>query len=207
MLKKKILLILSILSVAVFVFGCSNKNTENDQTDNNNNSSVEEPASDEKDAEEDDTSTNEDSKDKETSKNNTSSKGSENKNTDTSKKEKTNASVYAIDLDNGSLVKKDVALASVDANSLYSELIKQKIIPSSSINSFEKKDVEGSTVGFLDVSSSFMNSNLGSDAETLTLDAVAKTFKENLGVSKIKLTVDGKNYESGHTVLEDDDYL
>lgn len=205
MLKKKVLLILSILSVAVFAFGCSNNNSENDQTDNNNNSSVEEPASDEKDAEEEDTSTNEDSKDKETSKNDTSSKGAEN--TDTTKKEETNASVYTIDLDNGSLVKKDVALASVDANSLYSELIKQKIIPSSSINSFEKKDVEGSTVGLLDVSSSFMNSNLGSDAETLTLDAVAKTFKENLGVSKIKLTVDGKNYESGHTVLEENDYL
>ncbi|WP_024621743.1 GerMN domain-containing protein [Metaclostridioides mangenotii] len=205
MLKKKVLLILSILSVAVFAFGCSNNNSENDQTDNNNNSSVEEPASDEKDAEEEDTSTNEDSKDKETSKNNTSSKGAEN--TDTPKKEETNASVYTIDLDNGSLVKKDVALASVDANSLYSELIKQKIIPNSSINSFEKKDVDGSTVGLLDVSSSFMNSNLGSDAETLTLDAVAKTFKENLGVSKIKLTVDGKNYESGHTVLEENDYL
>ena len=205
MLKKKVLLILSILSVAVFAFGCSSNNSENDQTDNNNNSSVEEPASDEKDAEEEDTSTNEDSKDKETSKNDTSSKGAEN--TDTTKKEETNASVYTIDLDNGSLVKKDVALASVDANSLYSELIKQKIIPSSSINSFEKKDVEGSTVGLLDVSSSFMNSNLGSDAETLTLDAFAKTFKENLCVSKIKLTVDGKNYESGHTVLEENDYL
>jgi len=195
MLKKKILLILSILSVAVFAFGCSNNNkSESNQTDNNNNQSVEEPA------------TNDDSKDKDTSKDTAVSKDSGDKTTN-NKKEETNASVFSIDLDNGSLVKNDVKLSSVDASSLYKELINQKVIPSSSLNSFEKKDVEGSTVGFLDVSSSFMNSNLGSDAETLTLDAVAKTFKENLGVSKIKLTVDGKNYERGHIALEENDYL
>lgn len=206
MLKKKILLILSILSVAVFAFGCSNNNkSESNQTDNNNNQSVEEPASDDKDSE-DDVATNDDSKDKETSKDTAVSKDSGDKTTN-NKKEETNASVFSIDLDNGSLVKNDVKLSSVDASSLYKELINQKVIPSSSLNSFEKKDVEGSTVGFLDVSSSFMNSNLGSDAETLTLDAVAKTFKENLGVSKIKLTVDGKNYESGHIALEENDYL
>ena len=39
------------------------------------------------------------------------------------------------------------------------------------------------------------------------LDAVAQTFIENFDVDQIQLTVDGKDYESGHIVLGEGDYL
>lgn len=204
MIKKKILLLLSIMAVSAFMFGCSN-NSSNDSTSSNNNSTAQE-SSDNTSSESDEQDQDQNGDADKTEDKNTSNSNNKNKE-DKSDESKSNASIYTIDLDNSTVVKKDVTLSSVDATSLYNELVKEGVIANSSIKSFDKKDVDGTTVGFLDVSSSFMDSNLGSDAESLMLDAVAQTFKENLGVSKIKLTVDGANYSSGHTEFEDNDYL
>ena len=39
------------------------------------------------------------------------------------------------------------------------------------------------------------------------LDSVARTYIKNMNVEQIKITVYGSNYESGHIVLEEGDYL
>lgn len=59
----------------------------------------------------------------------------------------------------------------------------------------------------LDLSSEFYELNFGSSAEALLLDSIANSFIEKFDIEKLKLTVDGDNYTSGHIILEDNDYL
>lgn len=59
----------------------------------------------------------------------------------------------------------------------------------------------------LDLSKEFYTLSFGTSAEGLVLNAIGNSFIENFSCEKIKLTVEGLNYESGHIAFEDNDYI
>ncbi len=190
MKNKKIMLVLSILSISIFAIGCTNAQIGNDtpKKETKSNTNVEQPKEE----------------------NNTEKEVPNKKTTSTPKEEaKTqSATIYSFDVDKTDLIENKVDLNKIDENTLFEELQKLKVVPESTkLNSFTTKDIDGVKTGILDVSSDFTKSNLGSDAETLMLDSVARTYIKNMNVEQIKITVDGSNYESGHIVLEEGDYL
>ncbi|MCC0629750.1 MULTISPECIES: GerMN domain-containing protein [unclassified Clostridioides] len=190
MKNKKIMLVLSILSISIFAVGCTNAQNGNDTSkkETKSNTNVEQPKEE----------------------NNTEKEVPNKKTTSTPKEETKTQSVtiYSFDVDKTDLIENKVDLSKIDENILFEELQKLKVVPESAkLNSFTTKDINGVKTGILDVSSDFTKSNLGSDAETLMLDSVARTYIKNMNVEQIKITVDGSNYESGHIVLEEGDYL
>ncbi|MDR0879654.1 MAG: GerMN domain-containing protein [Clostridioides sp.] len=204
MLRKKFALILSIVSISAFAFGCTSGNNVDKDTEETKTADVSDQITSQDD--------NQDKSD------DASNKDNDKKDSDKDKKEtekpketpiKTAKAiiVYSFDVDKDALVKNEVEMIDVTYSALFDKLVELKVIPQSSVNSFESKKVDGSTIGYLDVDSAFLKNNYGSDAEGKMLDALAKTFKENLGLDKLKLTVDGKNYGSGHISMEDDEYL
>lgn len=72
------------------------------------------------------------------------------------------------------------------------------------VNKFEKND---NGIYTLDLSKEFYDLKFGTSAETLLLDSIGNTFIEQFKLDKLKLTVDGENYSSGHILMEDTDYL
>lgn len=77
------------------------------------------------------------------------------------------------------------------------------------INKFEinRDDLQNQIIS-VDFNSGFIDlTKLGSQGESLTLQAITNTLGHIFGVDKIKLTVDGKNYESGHISMEDGEYF
>ena len=61
---------------------------------------------------------------------------------------------------------------------------------------------------YIDLSKDFIKElNLGSGYEAVALDALAATFGNYYGATKVVLTIDGGDYESGHIVLGKGDYL
>lgn len=190
MKNKKIMLVLSILSISIFAIGCTNAQVGNDtpKKETKSNTNVEQPKEE----------------------NNAEKEVPNKKTTSTPKEEKKTQSaiIYSFDVDKTDLIENKVDLSKIDENTLFEELQKLKVVPESAkLNSFTTKDIDGIKTGILDVNSDFAKPNLGSDAETLMLDSVARTYIKNMNVEQIKLTVDGANYESGHIVLEDGDYL
>ncbi|HBG3735969.1 TPA: GerMN domain-containing protein [Clostridioides difficile] len=190
MKNKKIMLVLSILSISIFAVGCTNAQNGSDSSkkETKSNTNVEQAKEE----------------------NNTEKEVPNNKAKPTPKEEtKTqSATIYSFDVDKTDLIENKVDLNKIDENTLFEELQKLKVVPESAkLNSFTTKDIDGVKTGILDVSSDFTKSNLGSDAETLMLDSVARTYIKNMNVEQIKITVDGSNYESGHIVLEEGDYL
>ena len=186
MKNKKIMLVLSILSISIFAVGCTNAQNGSDSSkkETKSNTNVEQPKEE----------------------NNTEKEVPNNKAKEETKAQ--SATIYSFDVDKTDLIENKVDLNKIDENTLFEELQKLKVVPESAkLNSFTTKDIDGVKTGILDVSSDFTKSNLGSDAETLMLDSVARTYIKNMNVEQIKITVDGSNYESGHIVLEEGDYL
>lgn len=139
------------------------------------------------------------------------SKVNEDKKTDEEEKE---IVVYSYDLDKEALIPNNITIKNDTPNKddvplvVFENLKSLGVIPKyAKMNSFEISNVENVDTGLLDVNAKFMNSNLGSNAESLMLDAVAKSFMENFNVDQIQLTVDGKDYESGHIALGKGDFL
>lgn len=54
---------------------------------------------------------------------------------------------------------------------------------------------------------SFKNINLGSGFETSMLKCMVNSYGYNLGVDKVIIKIDGKNYASGHIYLEEGEYF
>lgn len=60
----------------------------------------------------------------------------------------------------------------------------------------------------VDLSSEYIsNMNTGSSGESLYLTGLGNTLSQYYGVEKVLLTIDGDNYEGGHILLRDDEYL
>lgn len=116
--------------------------------------------------------------------------------------------VYNYDLDNEKLIENRIDGKKESPEQVFKSLQNLGVIPKDAkMNSFDITEADGVETGILDVSKEFVNTNLGSSAESLMLDAVAQTFIENFDVEQIQITVDGGDYESGHIVLGKGDYL
>ncbi|MBW8382444.1 MAG: GerMN domain-containing protein [Youngiibacter sp.] len=61
---------------------------------------------------------------------------------------------------------------------------------------------------YIDLSKEFVTEmNAGSEFESMILQSVANTFGDFYGETRVMLTVDDKTYESGHILLDKDEYL
>ena len=110
--------------------------------------------------------------------------------------------VYNYDLDNEKLIENRIDGKKETPEQVFESLQNLGVIPKDAkMNSFDITEADGVETGVLDVSKEFVNSNLGSSAESLMLDAVAQTFIENFDIEQLQITVDGGDYESGHIVL------
>ena len=181
-MKIKKLTSLAVALVLAFAFvGCSKTDAGNNTEDKDNNT----------------TQTQQESSDKE-----------ENDKLDSEETEEESIVVYNYDLENEKLIENEVKAKKEDPKVVFEELKNLGVIPKDAkLNSFDVTEANGTKTGLLDVNSAFINNSLGSGAESLMLDAVAQTFIENFDVDQIQLTVDGKDYESGHIVLGEGDYL
>ena len=116
--------------------------------------------------------------------------------------------VYNYDLDNEKLIENRIDGKKETPEQVFESLQNLGVIPKDAkMNSFDITEADGVETGVLDVSKEFVNSNLGSSAESLMLDAVAQTFIENFDIEQLQIAVDGGDYESGHIVLGKGDYL
>lgn len=119
------------------------------------------------------------------------------------------ATIYVSDIESDSIVNKKVKINELTSQAIFEELKNEKIIVSDvSINSFETfENQENELVGVLNLSKEFYNFNLGSGYESLMLNSIAKTYIENFDLDKFKILVDNKEYESGHILMEKDEYF
>lgn len=128
------------------------------------------------------------------------------------------AFIYGPGSDGSGLVRKRVDLEGVTEQALVDCLIEEGVLEADTIaNSFDIEggekvgpgmDIEdaetGDRIGTLDLS---QVPESGTTEETIMLNSIANTFIENYELDKLKLLVNGENYESGHTVQGDEDYL
>lgn len=186
--RKISLMLICILSASLFIVGCEKNTVDNQRSETSNSSTPTEQ-------QEPDESTKPEEEEKisdESTENNTN-------------KETT---IYSYHVDSEDLIKNSVSLDTVDENSLFSQLQSLGVIPKEAkLNSFKVEDIDGVKTALIDVDSNFMNTNLGSGTEELMLNSFAHTYIDNMGVEQVKLTVDGENYQSGHIMLEDGDFL
>lgn len=60
---------------------------------------------------------------------------------------------------------------------------------------------------YLDLNQAFLDElNAGAYYESMILQSITNTFGQYYGVEQVKITIDGKNYESGHISQSDKDY-
>ena len=98
------------------------------------------------------------------------------------------------------------------SDKILNELKKNKVIKSDAEikniswkNEFEQEE---NKILCIDFTNEFINlDEVGSESEDLILKSILKTFAEAYDVKKIRLTIDGENYESGHIEMEDGDYF
>ena len=122
--------------------------------------------------------------------------------------------IYFLDMNNEKLLTKPFNLkisTNEDVNEKILSAMKENnlVTNSAKINKFEvdRSDIQKQIIN-IDFNSGFVDlTKLGANGEALTLQAIINTFGHIYGVDKIKLTVDGKNYESGHILMESGDYF
>lgn len=218
---KKIALICSIIASTTVFVGCGAK--ENQKVDNTSKAPVVESNA-EKDnstTNSNDVTSNEDEEKK--SEGETESKDSvSNKETESSNSNKPSSNASSSNNGKKEEVKAEEAILyyyDAEADKMKSEVIKEEKVDENlileklkgkamltkdvAINKIDKKD----KVAIIDFNSAFINRNLGSGVEANVLESIAKTFISGLKLEKLKITVDGKNYESGHIQLEDNYYF
>lgn len=107
----------------------------------------------------------------------------------------------------------DLDLKSDDKNEkILDELKKNEVIKSDTeiknINLENESDQDKNKILCIDFKDEFINLNeVGAESENLILKSILKTFAEAYDVKKIRLTIDGENYESGHIEMENGDYF
>lgn len=128
------------------------------------------------------------------------------------------AFIYVPDSNGSGLVRERVDLEGVTEQTLVDCLVESGVLDEETmVNFFEIEggekvgpgmdidDVEdGERIGTLDLSKV---PEAGAAEETMMLNSIANTFIENYELDKLKLLINGENYESGHTVHGDEDYL
>lgn len=119
------------------------------------------------------------------------------------------AIIYIADSEAENLLDKEVILNELSAKSIFSQLKSNDVISKDTkLNRFKiSKSKNGQITGIIDFSEEFYEFNLGSSYEMMMLDSIAKTYIKNFNLDKFKIQVAGENYESGHILLEDNDYF
>lgn len=119
------------------------------------------------------------------------------------------ATIYTADEEALNLIDKKVNVESITADTILEKLITCNVIPEDtkviSFKTYTSND--NLEVGVLDFSEEFYNFNLGSGFESMMLDSVAKTYIENFELDKLKILVDGMEYQSGHILFEEEDFF
>ena len=123
--------------------------------------------------------------------------------------------IYYPDEKQEKLITRDINLdlKSDDKNEkILDELKKNEVIKSDTkiknINLENESDQDKNKILCIDFKDEFINLNeVGAESENLILKSILKTFAEAYDVKKIRLTIDGENYESGHIEMEDGDYF
>lgn len=222
---RKLALICSIVVSVTLLAGCGNKNIEN-VVDENSKQKVEDQnidlqnekdnsdkiseKNDEKKLEKENLNKNNDNKSNDDK---TIEKNSEGKNSTSQDKKQEEESkitmfkIYYYDviedkvleenkkLGNGEKITEDLILKELKSKNLIKNTVK--------INKIEKRD----NVAIIDFNADFINTDLGSSVESKNLECIAKTFLNALNLDKLKITVEGKAYSSGHIILEDNHYF
>ena len=123
--------------------------------------------------------------------------------------------IYYPDEKQEKLITRDVNLdlKSSDKNEkILDELKKNEVIKSDTeiknINLENESAQDENKILCIDFKNEFINlDEVGAESEDLILKSILKTFAEVYNVKKIRLTIDGENYESGHIEMEDGDYF
>lgn len=188
---KKLTSLALVLALAVAFVGCSKTDSGKKEEDKNSTTQTQQETTDKTDDKDD---KKEDKADKDKLENEEEAEES--------------IIVYNYDLDNEKLIENRIDGKKETPEQVFESLQNLGVIPKDAkMNSFDITEADGVETGVLDVSKEFVNSNLGSSAESLMLDAVAQTFIENFDIEQLQITVDGGDYESGHIVLGKGDYL
>ena len=191
---KKLTSLALVLALAVAFVGCSKTDSGNKSEDKNNTAQTQQENSDKHEDKKDDKNDKDNKDDKDKLENEEEAEES--------------IIVYNYDLDNEKLIENRIDGKKETPEQVFESLQNLGVIPKDAkMNSFDITEADGVETGVLDVSKEFVNSNLGSSAESLMLDAVAQTFIENFDIEQLQITVDGGDYESGHIVLGKGDYL
>ena len=107
----------------------------------------------------------------------------------------------------------DLDLKSDDkGEKILDELKKSKVIKNNTeiknINLENESDQDEKKILCIDFKNEFINlDEVGAESEDLILKSILKTFAEVYDVKKIRITINGENYESGHIEMEDGDYF
>ena len=191
---KKLTSLALVLALAVAFVGCSKTDSGNKAEDKDKKPQTQQENSDK----------NEDKKDDKNDKDNKDDKDK----LENEEEAEESIIVYNYDLDNEKLIENRIDGKKETPEQVFESLQNLGVIPKDAkMNSFDITEADGTETGILDVNKAFVNSNLGSSAESLMLDAVAQTFIENFDIEQLQITVDGGDYESGHIVLGKGDYL
>jgi hypothetical protein len=119
------------------------------------------------------------------------------------------ATIYMSDEECLELIDKEVIVDGISADTILTQLKNLNVVSKETkINSFATlSSDDNNTIGIIDFSSDFYDFNLGSGFESMMLDSVARTYIENFNLSKLKILVDGDEYQSGHILFGEDDYF
>lgn len=204
---KKIALICSIIASMTILSGCGTK-AENKVDNSSKTPAVESNVENNDGNSSEESTSNKSDENKEqvtaTEKNDSKEEGNKADSGKEEVKKETGFKVYYYDVEEDKLKTEDVKAEKVDGNLILAKLKEKKVLTEDvKINNIDKKE----KVAIIDFNSAFINKNLGSGVESNFLDCTAKTFIDGLGLDKLKITVDGKAYLSGHIQLEDDYYF
>ncbi|MCI8838405.1 MAG: GerMN domain-containing protein [Hungatella sp.] len=128
------------------------------------------------------------------------------------------AFIYVPNSDATGLTREEVSLEAMTEQVLVDCLVEKGVLEAdTTVNSFDIEGGEkpgpgvsadavgsGERIGTLDLSGI---PESGTAGEVAMLNAIANTFIENYELDKLKLLINGENYESGHIAHEDGDYL
>lgn len=123
--------------------------------------------------------------------------------------------IYYLDEKQEKLITRDINLdlKSDDKDEkILDELKKSKVIKNNTeiknINLENESDQDEKKILCIDFKNEFINlDEVGAESEDLILKSILKTFAEVYDVKKIRITINGENYESGHIEMEDGDYF
>lgn len=201
--KIKGLLLAGILVISTFsMIGCSTKANNSTQNNNEQNTSEENKTSNEENNATNSSDESQKNNQKKDDEKNSSSSGKK------STSEKYEITYYTYDIDSEKLSEHKKNVDEISVGNVIKALISEKVLQKGTdVNKAKVEKIDGVRTLVVDVNDKFMNSNLGSGAETLMLQSFTNSLIKTFKVEQVKLTVNGENYSSGHIFIDNNEYL